>query len=193
MKGGFVATDREKFEEFFKCIDHATLIVEASSTIDRIVAMLPNHELRVANPYKVRLIAESMNKTDKNDVNISLDLYRRSYMQESYISPDDIRESRNICRNGYFLVMQRTPVKNRIRDQAYRLDMDFRGLKCNLNPKCDLMFFTAHVPSPDRLVFAFILSSDLSFFFSSFLFLFAAFISFFDISPSCSTGFSANS
>lgn len=127
VKEGYVATNREKFGEFFQDIDHATVIVEASSTIDRIVAMLPDHEIRVANPYKVRLIAESLNKTDRNDAHILLDLYKRSYMPESYLPPGDVREARNICRNRYFLVRQRTSVKNRIRDQSFRLGIDFKG------------------------------------------------------------------
>ncbi len=54
VKEGYAATNREKFEEFFQDIDHATVIVEASTTIDRIVSVLPQHEIKVANPYKVR-------------------------------------------------------------------------------------------------------------------------------------------
>ncbi|MCL4480633.1 MAG: hypothetical protein M1113_04005 [Candidatus Thermoplasmatota archaeon] len=51
---------KEGFQSFLEGIDHATVIVEASSTIDRIVSMLPEHEIRVANPVRVRLISESM-------------------------------------------------------------------------------------------------------------------------------------
>ena len=122
-----MTTSREGFSEFMEGIDHATIIVEASSTIDRIVAMLPDHEIRVANPMKVRLIAESMKKTDKNDAHILLELFKKQYMPESYLPPDQIRESRNLCRNKNFLIRQRTAVKNRIRDQSYRLGIDFRG------------------------------------------------------------------
>ena len=79
-------------------IDHATVIVEASSTIDRIVSMLPEHEIRVANPVKVRLISESMWQ-ERNDAHILLDLIRNQYMPESYPPSKEIRETRNICRN----------------------------------------------------------------------------------------------
>ena len=54
--------------------------MEASSTIDGMASMLPNHEIGVANPMKVRLIAESMKKADRNDAHILLDLYNKSYM-----------------------------------------------------------------------------------------------------------------
>ena len=48
-------------------------------------------------------------------------------MPESYLPSKEISEARNICRNRNFLIRQRTAVKNRIRDQAYRLGFDFRG------------------------------------------------------------------
>jgi len=126
-KEGYVATSREGFREFLLGIEHATIIVEASSTIDRIVSLLPGHEIRVANPMKVRLIAESMKKTDRNDAHILLDLFRKQYMPESYLPPAETREARNLCRNRNFLIRQRTALKNRIRDQSYRLGIDFRG------------------------------------------------------------------
>ena len=66
--------------------------MEASSTIDRIASMLPDHEIGVANPMKAGLIAESMKKTDRNDTHILLDLYNKSYMPESYLHPADIRK-----------------------------------------------------------------------------------------------------
>ena len=69
-KEGYMPTTKEGFRSFMDGIDHATVIVEASSTIDRIVSMLPEHEIRIANPMKVRLIAESMKKTDRNDAHI---------------------------------------------------------------------------------------------------------------------------
>ena len=118
---------KEGFQSFLDGIDHATVIVEASSTIDRIVSMLPEHEIRVANPMKVRLISESMKKTDRNDAHILLDLFRKQYMPESYLPSKYICEARNMCRNRNFLIRQRTAVKNRIRDRAYRLGFDFKG------------------------------------------------------------------
>ena len=45
----------------------------------------------------------------------------------------DIRRSRDLTRNRIFLVKQRTAVKNRIRDQAFRLGMDFRDFNRKTN------------------------------------------------------------
>jgi transposase len=50
-------------------------------------------------------------------------------MPESYLPSKEIREARNICRNRNFLVRQRTAVKNRIRDQAYRLGFAFTSYR----------------------------------------------------------------
>ena len=116
VKEGYVLTSREEFNKFLDGISEATVIVEASSTIDRIVSFLPGHNIRVAHPAKVRLIAKSMNKTDRNDAHILLDLYKREYMPESYLPSREISESRNICRDRNFLVRQRTAIKNCIRD-----------------------------------------------------------------------------
>ena len=127
VKEGYVLTNREDFNKFLEGIEEATVIVEASSTIDRIVSFLPGHNTRVANPLKVRMIAESMNKTDRNDAHILLDLFKREYLPESYLPSYETREERNLCRNKNFLVRQRTSIKNRIRDQSYRMGMDFYG------------------------------------------------------------------
>ena len=61
---------KEGFRSFMDGIDHATAIVEASSIIDRIVSMLQEHEIRVANPMKERLIAESMKKIDRTNAHL---------------------------------------------------------------------------------------------------------------------------
>ena len=53
MKEGYVLTNREDFNRFLEGIEEATVIVEASSTIDRIVSFLPGHNIRVANLLKV--------------------------------------------------------------------------------------------------------------------------------------------
>ena len=48
VKEGYVLTNREEFNKFLEGIEEATVIVEASSTIDRIVSYLPGHNIRVA-------------------------------------------------------------------------------------------------------------------------------------------------
>ena len=64
-------TSREEFNKFLDGVSEATVIVKASSTIYRIVSFLPGHKIRVTHPAKVRLIDESMNKTDRNDASYS--------------------------------------------------------------------------------------------------------------------------
>ena len=48
-------------------------------------------KIKVANAYKVKLIAEAKIKTDKVDANILSDLLRTDFVAEVYIPPKDIR------------------------------------------------------------------------------------------------------
>lgn len=52
-----MCTTQELYGSFMDGIDHSTVIVEASSTIDRIVSVLTEYEIRVVNPVKVELIS----------------------------------------------------------------------------------------------------------------------------------------
>ena len=82
-KEGHVLTSRGGVRQIPARHRWSTVIVETSYTIDMIDSFLPSHNIRVANPLKVRLIAESMKKTDRNDAHILLDLFKREYMPES--------------------------------------------------------------------------------------------------------------
>lgn len=65
--------------------------------------------------------------------NILLKFNRPGYAPESYLPSVDIRRSRGLCRNSVFLVKQGTADRNRIRNQSYRMCIDFR----NFNKKTD--------------------------------------------------------
>jgi transposase len=97
--------------------------------------------VKVAHPRNVRLIAASTKKTDKNDAHTLLNLYRAGFLPESYLPSKEIRDSRNLCRNREFLVRQRTAVKNRIRDQAFRLGIDFKEFNKKIIKELPLLSF----------------------------------------------------
>ncbi len=80
---------------------------------------------------KVKIIATSVNKTDKNDAYTLLRMYKAKYLPQSYLPEKKVRDERNLCRNRNFLIRQRTAIKNRIHDQAYRLGIDFKSFKKN--------------------------------------------------------------
>ena len=71
-------------------------------------------EVHIAHPQKVRLIAESNQKTDFNDARTLADLLRAGMLPESHRVSDDIYELRVVLRERCFLVQQRTAVKNRL-------------------------------------------------------------------------------
>lgn len=124
VKEGYTTTTKEGFDEFFGIVDKPTLIAESSCTLDRAATIIeyssPDSNIIVAHPMKVKIISESFNKTDKNDAHTLLDLYKAKYLPQSYLPEKKIRDERNLCRNRNFPIKQRTAIKNRIHDQAYR-------------------------------------------------------------------------
>lgn len=68
----------------------------------------------LANPSRIRLIAESRKKTDKHDAMILANLLRTNMLPTSYAAPSDIRMQRQISRHRLSLVNLRVEVKNKI-------------------------------------------------------------------------------
>ncbi len=60
--------------------------------------------LVLANPSRVRLIAESRKKTDRTDAKALADLLRMNMLPESYAPPLDVRYERQITRHRLSLV-----------------------------------------------------------------------------------------
>ena len=75
-------------------------------------------DIHIANPAKVRIIAESAQKTDFNDARFLAELLAKRYLPESYRLSEEVYELREIIRYRRFLVEQRTSVKNRIHGVA---------------------------------------------------------------------------
>ena len=131
IKEGYTVTTKEGFSKFFSIVDRPTVIAESSCTLDRAATIIeessPESNIVIAHPMKVKIISESVNKTDKNDAHTLLDMYKAKYLPESYLPEKKVRDERNLCRNRNFLVRQRTAIKNRIHDQAYRLGIDLKS------------------------------------------------------------------
>jgi transposase len=71
-------------------------------------------EVVLANPYKVKAIAEAKIKTDKIDASILSDLLRADLVPRCYVAPKNVREMRNLLRERIYFVRMRTMTKNRI-------------------------------------------------------------------------------
>ena len=103
------------------------MIVESSSTAQRIAALLEGLNVVMAHPTKVRMIADSFIKTDKVDAHTLLKLYKADYLPRSYLPSKEVFFLRDLCRSRDFLVRQRTAVKNRIIYAAFQHGEDIKG------------------------------------------------------------------
>lgn len=75
-------------------------------------------DVRIANPQKVRLIAESDQKHDKGDALMLAELLRSGYFPESSRASDDMHRLRTILREREYFVGLRTSAKNRLHGLA---------------------------------------------------------------------------
>ena len=65
----------------------------------------------LANPFKVKAIAEAKIKTDKIDATVLADLLRADLVPQCYIAPRDVRDMRSLLRERMFFVRLRTMTK----------------------------------------------------------------------------------
>lgn len=70
--------------------------------------------IQLANPYKVRLIAQSRLKNDRIDAWILADLLRVGYLPTVYIPAEEVIEWRRLISHHIRLVHDRTQLRNRI-------------------------------------------------------------------------------
>jgi transposase len=68
----------------------------------------------IANPKRLREIAESAQKTDKNDALTIAELLRMGYLPQAYRAPDDVHTLRALVRQRGFFVRLGTATKCRI-------------------------------------------------------------------------------
>jgi transposase len=127
VKEGYVETTQYGFSTFFGATKAANVIIEASSTSNRVASFLSGYNIIVAHPVKVRAIAEGVKKTDKIDAHVLLDLYEAHYLPTGYLAPVEIREARDLCRARDMLVKHRTAVKNSIKYHTYNRGIDFKN------------------------------------------------------------------
>jgi transposase len=75
-------------------------------------------KVKLANPWKLRLIVENPLKNDKEkeDARIIAQYLRSGTLPEVYLAPKETRELREIVRTRHFLVRMRTRAKIRIRN-----------------------------------------------------------------------------
>ena len=70
-------------------------------------------DVKLANPLKVKLIAESTIKTDTVDAITLAQLERTNFLPLSYLPSKEIREQRELLRHRFTLVNIRKSLKNK--------------------------------------------------------------------------------
>ena len=115
--GGRVTLDHASLARFASELhadDH--VVLEATGNTAAIVVALQPHVARVviANPLKVRLIAEAHVKTDKIDAAILAQLYASGFLPEVWIADERTQSLRRQVARRVQIVRQRTRLKNEI-------------------------------------------------------------------------------
>ncbi len=91
-------------------------------------------DVQLANPLKVKAIAEAKIKTDKIDASVLSDLLRADLIPQAHVPSLEARKLRSALRERMFFVRIRTMIKNRVHTVFDRYPEETRKLK----PQSDL-------------------------------------------------------
>ena len=69
---------------------------------------------KLANPLKMRLIAETFTKTDKIDATTHAIILKAGLTPWAHVPPKEVRDQKNLLRQRFWLVKLQTSLKNRI-------------------------------------------------------------------------------
>ena len=102
-----------------------SFVMESTGFYEPLYDFIESHGFRVilANPLKIRLIAESRMKNDDVDSEVLAKLLRNNWIPESFVPGKDIREMRRVVRTRIQLKRDLTRMKNRITFELLRLHL----------------------------------------------------------------------
>jgi transposase len=109
--------DQPAIAQYFRDLgDKTTVALEATRSWYWLYELLEAEgvTVKLVNPRRVRLIAESTVKTDKIDAQVLADLERIGYLPQAYIPPREVRDNRELLRYRMMLVHDRSRFKNAI-------------------------------------------------------------------------------
>lgn len=118
----------DRLEEYLSHFNKGDrFVMESTGFYEPLYDFIESHgfEVKLANPLKIRLIAESRMKNDDIDSEVLAKLLRNDWVPESYVPPKDIREMRRIVRTRIQLKRDLTRMKNRIHFELLRLHVDY--------------------------------------------------------------------
>lgn len=129
VKQGYFRNSPPGYEGFFDGIEEAEVVVEAGAAWQPVYDWLDGNgfEVKLADPRKMRIIAEVKIKTDARDSEALAHLLRANLIPEVYVPCDERRELRKIVKRRGKLVMERSKYKNRIRAELRKRGIDSEG------------------------------------------------------------------
>lgn len=117
----------QSLNKLAELLNDCKVAVEASTAGSHVYDLLSSLNVRIvlANPSKIRLIAESEKKTDLEDAIVLADLLRVNLLPLCYSPPHDVLVRRELVRQRKSFVEMTTQLKNKIRACLTR-----SGLSC---------------------------------------------------------------
>jgi transposase len=120
----------EQIAEFFQQFRPFTVVVEATASYHWFIELVEPlaEKVVLANPNKLRVIAESTKKTDRLDAQILAEFLARDMIPQAYMPTPRQRQHRALIRHRQYIRGRMTAVKNKLRRilsdyNADRLDL----------------------------------------------------------------------
>ena len=113
----FACCEVEAIVAFFRGLGDFQAVVEATASYEWLVALIEPFARKVvlANPKKLRIIAESTKKTDKLDAQVLAEFLARDMVPEAFRPTPRQREHRTLVRHRQYLKQCATALKNKMR------------------------------------------------------------------------------
>jgi transposase len=113
----FACCEGEAIVRFFRELGDFQVVVEATASYEWLVELIEPLAKKVvlANPKKLRVIAESTKKTDKLDAQILAEFLARDMIPEAHRPTPRQREHRTLVRHRQYLKGCATALKNKMR------------------------------------------------------------------------------
>jgi transposase len=126
----FFCSEREAILGFFSDLGPFEAVMEATATYEWLWELLEPwaYRLVLAHPKKIRVIAESMKKTDKRDAFFLAWLLASDSVPEAHRPSPRQREYQHLVRHRCELVRSRTRVMVRVRSILAARNLDQKGL-----------------------------------------------------------------
>ena len=122
--------DLKAIDQFFQQLGEFQVVVEATSSYEWFVARIESLAQRVvlANPRKLRVIAESTRKTDKLDAQVLAEFLALDMIPGSHRPSPRVRQHRALVRHRQFVQRRITSIKCKVRHILARYNADVPNL-----------------------------------------------------------------